>query len=101
MYKWQQYLGVEDAEMTDYHQLARKELIDIFSSPRKRVIEIGSSGGGTGAYCKQKFPGCEYWGFELNKTTAREATKHLDRVICRKFEEQPLASLGKIGRAHV
>lgn len=94
MYKWQQYLGVEDAEMTDYHQMVRKELIDIFSSPRKRVIEIGSSGGGTGAYCKQKFPGCEYWGFELNKAAAREAAKHLDRVVCGKFEEQPLATLG-------
>ena len=87
MYKWQQYLGVKDAEMTDYHQLARKELIDIFSSPRKRVIEIGSSGGYTGAYCKQKFPGCEYWGFELNKAAARKAAKHLDRVVCGKFEE--------------
>ena len=91
---WQKYLGVEEAEVNEYHRLARSELIDLFSSPRKRVVEIGCAAGYTGKYCKEKFPGVEYWGFELSKAAAREALQHLDKVVCGKFEEQHLDLLG-------
>ncbi|MGP1516945.1 MAG: glycoside hydrolase family 99-like domain-containing protein [Ottowia sp.] len=95
MFAWMKYLGVEDAPLdTFYHRLIRQELIDLFSSPRKRVIEIGSSGGYTGQYCKEKFPGVEYWGFELNKAAARESLGRIDKVVCGKFEEQDLTLLG-------
>lgn len=96
---WQKYLGVEDAEVLDYHRLARRELIDLFSSPRKRVVEIGCSAGYTGKYCKEKFPLVEYWGFELNKAAAREALHNLDKVVCGKFEEQHLDLLGLAPRS--
>jgi hypothetical protein len=91
---WQKYLGVEDAEIYDYHRLARREMIDLFSSPRKRVVEIGCSAGYTGKYCKEKFPSVEYWGFELSKAAAKEALLHLDKVVCGKFEDQQLDILG-------
>lgn len=91
---WQKYLGVEDAQVEDYHRLARRELTDLFTSPRKRVIEIGCAAGYTGKHYKEQNPGVDYWGFELNKAAAREAITHLDRVVCGKFEEQHLDVLG-------
>ncbi|HEY8009970.1 MAG TPA: class I SAM-dependent methyltransferase [Rudaea sp.] len=91
---WQEFLGVEDAEVKDYHRLARRELIDLFSSPRKRIVEIGCAAGYTGKYAKQKFAGVEYWGFDLNKAAAKEALQNLDRVVCGKFEEQQLDLMG-------
>ena len=90
MHIWQKHLGIHDNAASSYHRLIRKELIDSFSSPRQRVIEIGSSGGYTGKYCKEKFSGCEYWGFELNKAAAKESLPNIDKVICGKFEEQSL-----------
>ncbi len=96
---WQKYLGVEEAEVNDYHRLARKELIDLFSSPRKRVVEIGCAAGYTGQYCKQKFPDVDYWGFELSKAAAKEALHNLDKVVCGKFEEQDLELLGLAPRS--
>ena len=91
---WQKHLAVAHSAPTVYHRLIRKELIDLFSSPRRRVMEIGSSGGYTGQYCKNKFPGVEYWGFELNRAAAKESMAHIDKVVCGKFEEQDLSLLG-------
>jgi len=62
MHVWKKYLSVADNAASPYHRLSRQELINLFSSPRKMVIEIGSSGGYTGKYCKEKFPGVTYWG---------------------------------------
>ena len=91
---WQKHLSVSHAPVTVYHRFIRKELIDLFSSPRRHVLEIGSSAGYTGQYCKTKFPGVTYWGFELNAAAATESLPHLDRVIGGKFEEQDLSVLG-------
>lgn len=94
MYIWQKFLSVESNDASSYHRLARKELIDLFSGNRRRVIEIGSSGGYTGKYCKEKFSDTEYWGFELNQAAAKESLKNIDRVVCGKFEDQNLDILG-------
>ncbi len=94
MHLWQKYLGVENAPATFYHRLARKELVDLFTAPRRLVLEIGSSGGRTGQYCKEKFPGCQYWGFEMNRAAAAESAEFLDRVICGRFEAHDLGALG-------
>jgi hypothetical protein len=95
MNAWHHYLAVEQLEVTTYHRLVRKELIDLFTAPRRRVIEIGSSAGYTGQYCKQKFPGVEYWGFELNRAATLESLAHLDKVVHGKFEEQDLEFIRK------
>ena len=94
MHLWQKFLEVESLEALPYHRLARKELIDLFTSPRRLVLEIGSSGGRTGQYCKEKFPGCQYWGFEMSRAAAAESTEFLDRTVCGRFEEQDLGALG-------
>ncbi len=94
MHVWKKYLSVADNAALPYHRLNRQELINLFSSPRKMVIEIGSSGGYAGKYCKEKFPGVTYWGFELNQGAARESLQNLDKVVCGKFEEQNLEVLG-------
>ena len=94
MHVWKKYLSVADNAASPYHRLSRQELINLFSSPRKMVIEIGSSGGYAGKYCKEKFPGVTYWGFELNQGAARESLQNLDKVVCGKFEEQNLEVLG-------
>jgi hypothetical protein len=73
---------------------ARQDLIDLFSGPRRRVIEIGSGSGDTGLYCKQKFPGVEYWGFETDKAAATASLTRLDKTVCGRFEEQSLSVLG-------
>ena len=94
MHVWKKYLSVADNAASPYHRLSRQELINLFSSPRKMVIEIGSSGGYTGKYCKEKFPGVTYWGFELNQAAAKESLQNIDKVVCGKFEEQNLEVLG-------
>ena len=94
MHLWQKFLEVESLEALPYHRLARKELIDLFTSPRRLVLEIGSSGGRTGQYCKEKFPGCQYWGFEMSRAAAAESAEFLDRTVCGRFEEQDLGALG-------
>lgn len=94
MNAWLKHLEVQHATPTIYHRFIRKELIDLFTSPRQRVIEIGSSAGYTGQYCKAKFPGVEYWGFELNQAAAKESLAQLDKVVCGKFEDQDLSLLG-------
>ena len=94
MHVWKKYLSVADNAASPYHRLSRQELINLFSSPRKMVIEIGSSGGYAGKYCKEKFPGVTYWGFELNQAAAKESLQNLDKVVCGKFEEQNLEVLG-------
>lgn len=94
MHVWKKYLSVADNAALPYHRLNRQELINLFSSPRKMVIEIGSSGGYAGKYCKEKFPGVTYWGFELNQDAAKESLQNLDKVVCGKFEEQNLEVLG-------
>ena len=94
MYVWQQYLGIADTPIEDYHRQPRRELTSLFTSARRRVIEIGCAAGYTGKHYKEQHPGVEYWGFELNQAAAREAATHLDRVVCGKFEEQHLDVLG-------
>jgi trans-aconitate methyltransferase len=83
MYLWQSHLDISHnpSEQDRYTDQARSNLVDIFSSPRKFVLEIGCSTGATGRYCKEKFPESVYWGIEPNQDAARIAAERVDHVL--------------------
>jgi len=81
MHVWQTHLEVSDNRSDVYLENPRTNLVDMFSTPRKFVLEIGCSRGATGVYCKSKFPEVSYWGIEPNKSAAEVAAQRLDRVL--------------------
>lgn len=83
MYLWQTHLDISHNpnENERYTDQPRSNLVNIFSSPRKFVLEIGCSTGATGANCKEKYPEVVYWGIEPNQDAARVASTRIDRVL--------------------
>ncbi|SFM98531.1 Glycosyltransferase, GT2 family [Formivibrio citricus] len=86
-YLWQQFLDVEDMDASGYHDVAKSHLVDMITCEPKIALDIGCAAGGTGALVKQRFAGCQVWGFELNRAAARMAANRLDRVLVGKFED--------------
>lgn len=95
-YVWQQYLEVEEIEATGYHAGARADLVEMFSNNPKIVLDIGCAAGGTGELLKRKFPACQVWGVETNRSAAKVAAERLDRVLIGKFEEFDLEQEGLV-----
>ncbi|AXI03394.1 class I SAM-dependent methyltransferase [Aquirhabdus parva] len=83
MYLWESHLDISHnpSEHDRYTDQARSNLVDMFSSPRKFVLEIGCSTGATGRYCKEKFPDAVYWGIEPNQDAAKIASTRVDHVL--------------------
>lgn len=51
----------------------RKILINKYVSPEANILEIGSGNGLTGCYIRNKFPGTEFTGIELDKKISEKA----------------------------
>lgn len=94
MYLWQTHLEVSDNREDIYPENPRPNLVNIFSSPRKFVLEVGCSRGATGVYCKEKFPDVIYWGIEPNQCAAKVASTRLDRVLVGMSSDFNLAEEG-------
>jgi 2-polyprenyl-3-methyl-5-hydroxy-6-metoxy-1,4-benzoquinol methylase len=72
-------------------------LLDSIPADAKLVLEIGCGSGRLGAAYKQRNPDATYCGVEIVEDVAKEAAKHLDRVICASAESVDLSDLdGKI-----
>lgn len=94
MHLWQTHLEVRANREDIYLEVPRTNLINMFSCPRKFVLEVGCSRGATGVYCKEKFPDVIYWGIEPNQSAAHVASSRLDRVLVGMSDEFNLAEEG-------
>lgn len=94
MHLWQSHLDFNNSESTSYHAYSRTPLVDMFSSLRKFVLEIGCSSGATGIYCKEKHPEVKYWGIEPNKSSAELAKSNIDKVLVGLSDDFVLADEG-------
>ncbi len=94
MHLWQTHLEVRENREDIYLENPRTNLVNMFSSPRKFVLEIGCSRGATGIYCKEKFPETIYWGIEPNQCAAKVASTRIDHVLVGMSDDFNLAEEG-------
>ena len=97
MHVWERHLGSTstDEEFADsYRGHARVELTGLFSSDRKRLLDVGCASGATSALLKQLIPGLETWGVEPDPVAAQLAAQRMDRVFAKKLEDVDLISEG-------
>ena len=62
-------------------------LLQMISTPPKRVLDLGCFCGGSGRWLKERFPNCEVVGIEMLAQAGAIADQIYDRVIVGKFEE--------------
>jgi 2-polyprenyl-3-methyl-5-hydroxy-6-metoxy-1,4-benzoquinol methylase len=73
-----------DEYRSSYFGLSRDEVIDFVPTGARRVLEVGC---GSGVF-RRHFPGdVEYWGIEPEEGPAREAAKHLTKVLHGRFDD--------------
>lgn len=70
------------------------DLIGLFSSPRKFILEIDALDSSIAQHCKSKFPKVRYTAFVSTEEIARDGLNIMDRVICGDFSEEKLLELG-------
>jgi len=67
-------------EFIDYYGEVREDILPFLDTECREVLEIGCGRGATGAFLQDRI-GCRVTGVELNPVVAREANKHLHRVV--------------------
>ena len=67
-------------EFIDYYGEAREDILELLPPGVRTVLEIGCGRGATGRLLEQRL-GCRVTGVELNPAVARDAARHLSRVI--------------------
>ncbi len=67
-------------EFIDYYGEVRADVLPFIPEGAREVLEVGCGRGVTGRLLQEKL-GCRVTGVELNPVVAREAAKHLYRVI--------------------
>lgn len=67
-------------EFIDYYGEVRSDVLPFVPEGAREVLEVGCGRGVTGKLLQEKL-GCRVTGVELNPVVAREAAKHLHRVI--------------------
>ena len=65
---------------TDYYGEVRDDVTSYFPDTVRDVLDIGCGRGATGRFLKERFD-CRVTGVELNPLVAREAARHLYKVI--------------------
>jgi SAM-dependent methyltransferase len=76
--------GVEAAglchEFVDYYGEVRSDVLPFVPAGTREVLEVGCGRGVTGRLLQERL-GCRVTGVELNPVVAREASRHLHRVL--------------------
>lgn len=67
-------------EFIDYYGEVRSDVLPFVPAGAREVLEVGCGRGVTGRLLQEKL-GCRVTGVELNPVVAREAARHLHRVI--------------------
>lgn len=90
MHIWQSHLGTSTFDPL-YHTNPRTEILSFLNEAPDTVLDIGCGGGATGRLVKQKFPGTQVVGIEINPNAAEHARRYLDHVICAGIDDVDLA----------
>ena len=64
-----------------YHDLLRREILELIPATAKSILDLGCGAGNLGAALKKR-QDCRVTGIELNKEAATIAAKNLDVCIC-------------------
>ncbi|HKH46093.1 MAG TPA: class I SAM-dependent methyltransferase [Thermoanaerobaculia bacterium] len=67
-------------EFIDYYGEVRSDVLPFLPSGAREVLEVGCGRGATGKLIQERL-GCRVTGVELNPVVAREAARHLHRVL--------------------
>lgn len=70
-----------DAMRKGYHDLPRREILDLIPFNAKRVLDLGCGTGALGKALKER-QGCHVTGIELNKEALKTAKINLDICLC-------------------
>ncbi|HEX5758421.1 MAG TPA: class I SAM-dependent methyltransferase, partial [Thermoanaerobaculia bacterium] len=73
-------------EFIDYYGEVRADVLPFVPAGAREVLEVGCGRGVTGRLLQERL-GCRVTGVELNPLAAREAARHLDRVVQGDVEE--------------
>ncbi len=71
-------------QQTSYFQNDRHELLPLFPSGIRKILEVGCGDGLLGRSLRQN--GMEVWGIERDPEAAERAKQHLDQVFCADLE---------------
>ena len=71
----------------DYFECARPEMLELFPSKSRRVLDVGCGSGVFGETLRDRF-GCEVWGVEPDSKSAGKASATLHRAIHGCFDER-------------
>ena len=77
-------------EFIDYYGEVRSDILQFIPSGAREVLEVGCGRGVTGRLLQETF-GCRVTGVELNPVVAREAARHLHRVLQGDVQELEIA----------
>ncbi len=77
-------------EFIDYYGEVRSDVLQFIPEGAREVLEVGCGRGVTGRLLQETF-GCRVTGVELNPVVAREAARHLHRVIQGDVQELEIA----------
>lgn len=76
-------------EFIDYYGEVRDDILPFVPPGAREVLEVGCGRGATGRLLQERL-GCRVTGVELNPLAAREAARHLHRVVQGDIEELEL-----------
>jgi 2-polyprenyl-3-methyl-5-hydroxy-6-metoxy-1,4-benzoquinol methylase len=76
-----------DEKPNNYYLQGRPEMVERVPKSVKMVLDIGCSTGAFGRLLKEKRPEITVWGVEMHRSTAKEASKHLDKVLSNSIED--------------
>ena len=74
-------MGTESKLRPGYHNLLRREILELVPTTARRILDLGCGTGALGKALKER-QRCYVHGIELNKEAAEQATKSLDLVVC-------------------
>jgi 2-polyprenyl-3-methyl-5-hydroxy-6-metoxy-1,4-benzoquinol methylase len=77
-------------EFIDYYGEVRSDVLSFVPSHAREVLEVGCGRGVTGRLLQETL-GCRVTGVELNPVVAREAARHLHRVVQGDIQELEIA----------
>lgn len=93
---WQRLSDGDSASLMGlYHEHVRKELLPLFQSPPRVVLDVGCANGATSVWLKGQYPGLVAYGIELNQRAADIAAKRLDKVFTQTLEQ--VIDAGEVG----
>ncbi|MCE9550500.1 MAG: methyltransferase domain-containing protein [Betaproteobacteria bacterium] len=86
-YIWQQYLDVEELEVSQYHEVPRTHLVDMFAHAPRVALDIGCGAGATLRLIKERYPESKAIGIELSRSAANAAKQIADQVLVGAFDD--------------